>query len=619
MPGPDSQPVTIVDARDDDFRLVPEFYRTVIVPNFAPDELQTEAELMSGLRSGRSRVLIAVAAGGAMLGGAVGDFFPRSNVMLLSYLVVLGAGRGQGIGATVLQAAKQAWTEELSPRLILLEVEDPREFTGSAAFGDPAARVRFYERHGVRALPLPYMQPALGPGTARVPGLMLMVAGGTDAPADAGAVDGKPVASFLAEYFEESEGPAQPDDTELSLLLAACDRPGGLPLMTVRELPSLAERQASLGHDTAGEMPGHGRGDPLSLEFLWYIPNTVEPGHRGDTTTEGWGSLEFSTDQARALEEHGWGGALLGASWGRPDTFTVATAIAALTTTFKPLIAIRPGYWQPAHFAAAAATLDQLTGGRVLVNIVTGIDHLAAYGDANADPAQRYDRTREFMHLVRRLWTQEDVTFHGQHFQVEDSTLAPRPYGAAEGRHPTLYFGGASEAAQRVAATEADVQLFWGEPLDGIAERIDTLKSLSSSLGRQHPPLQFGLRITTLVRDTTEQAWRDAEDKVAKMATDPGEIRIRHSGPAAVGQQRLHDLAARGEVLDSCLYTTPGKVGGGGAATTWLVGSPADVAAALKKYQDLGVTHFVLSDTPYRREIIRVGDQLLPLLGQPAH
>ncbi len=359
-------------------------------------------------------------------------------------------------------------------------------------------------------------------------------------------------------------------------------------------------------------------GDTVSLEFLWYIPNTVEPGHRGDPTTAGWGSLEFSTDQARALEEHGWGGALLGASWGRPDTFTVATAIAARTTTFKPLIAIRPGYWQPAHFASAAATLDQLTRGRVLVNIVTGIDNLAAYGDGQADPAQRYDRTREFLQLVRQLWTQENVTFRGEHFQVEASTLAPRPYRAAEGRHPALYFGGASQAAQRVAATEADVQLFWGEPLDGIAERIDQLKSLSDSLGRQHAPLQYGLRITTVVRDTTEEAWRDAEAKVAAMATDPGEIRMDHSGPTAVGQQRLRDLAARGEVLDSCLYTAPGKFGGGGAATTWLVGSAADVAAALKKYQDLGVTHFVLSDTPYQREIIRVGDQLLPLLRETA-
>jgi alkanesulfonate monooxygenase len=352
-------------------------------------------------------------------------------------------------------------------------------------------------------------------------------------------------------------------------------------------------------------------------QFLWYIPNTVEPGHRGDPTTQGWGSLEFSVDQARTLEAHGWGGALLGTSWGRPDTFTVATALAARTTTFKPLIAIRPGYWQPAHFASAAATLDQLTQGRVLINIVTGLDNLAAYGDGQADPAQRYDRTREFLRLVRLLWTQENVTFRGEHFSVAGSTVAPRPYLAAEGGHPTLYFGGASDAAQRVSAAEADVQLFWGEPLDGVAERIETLKTLSESLGREHAPLQFGLRITTVVRDTTEQAWRDAEEKVAKMAADSGEIRMPHARRTAVGQQRLLDLASRGEVLDSCLYTTPGKYGGGGAATTWLVGSPDDVAAALAKYSDLGVTHFVLSDTPYKRELIRVGDQLLPLLRDP--
>src|SRR6202000_328344 len=117
--------------------------------------------------------------------------------------------------------------------------------------------------------------------------------------------------------------------------------------------------------------------------------------------------LEFSLDQAVTLEGHGWGGALLGTSWGRPDTFTVATAIAARAATFKPLLAIRPGYWQPAHFASAAATLDQLTSGRVLVNVVTGIDDLSAYGDVKADPARRYDRTGEFMRLVRLLWTQE--------------------------------------------------------------------------------------------------------------------------------------------------------------------------------------------------------------------
>ena len=350
----------------------------------------------------------------------------------------------------------------------------------------------------------------------------------------------------------------------------------------------------------------------MSPELLWYVPNQVQPGHRGDDVADDHNSLRTLTGHARALEEHGWGGALIGTGWGRPDTFTVATALAAQTTTFQPLIAIRPGYWQPAHFASAAATLDHLTGGRVLINIVSGQDDLAAYGDSEGDQAHRYARTREFLQLVRRLWTEREVTFHGEHFRVDGSTVTPRPVVRDGRRHPRLYFGGASEAAERVAATEADVQLFWGQPLDGVAERIDRLKLLSEKLGREHAPLEFGLRITTLVRDTTEQAWADAEAKVARMAGGSG-------GPdplrrPAVGQQRLLDLAARGEVLDDNLYTAPGRFGGGGAGTTWLVGSAADVARSLRRYQELGISHFVLSDTPYLSEIKRQGDQLLPLL-----
>src|SRR5690348_11482721 len=184
----------------------------------------------------------------------------------------------------------------------------------------------------------------------------------------------------------------------------------------------------------------------MSLTFLWYIPNTVEPGHRGDDAVDGYGSLEHLTDLARLAEDHGWQGALIGTGWGRPDTFTVATAIAARTRTFQPLVAIRPGYWQPAHFASSAATLQHLTGGRLLINIVSGQDNLAAYGDAEGDQAQRYARTKEFLQLVRRLWTEEDVTYAGEYFSVTGSTVATRPV-VREGRpHPRLYFGGASDA-----------------------------------------------------------------------------------------------------------------------------------------------------------------------------
>jgi alkanesulfonate monooxygenase len=352
----------------------------------------------------------------------------------------------------------------------------------------------------------------------------------------------------------------------------------------------------------------------VTSEFLWYIPNQVEPGHRGDTQVESHNSLAALTAQAKALEAHGWKGALIGTGWGRPDTFTLATALAAQTTSFEPLIAVRPGYWRPAHFASSAATLDHLTGGRVRINIVSGQDDLAAYGDREGDQAHRYGRTREFMRLVRRLWTEDNVTFDGAHFQVTNSTVAPRLAPRDSRPHPKLYFGGASEAAEHVAATEADVQLFWGEPLDGVAERIARLKALSRRLDRDLPPLEFGLRVTTFVRDTTAQAWAEAEAKVAEMASKAGSSLDQHRRTAAVGQQRLLDLQNRGDVLDDHLYTAPGRFGAGGAGTTWLVGSAADVAAALGKYEALGITHFVLSDTPYLREIERQGRHLLPLL-----
>ncbi len=352
----------------------------------------------------------------------------------------------------------------------------------------------------------------------------------------------------------------------------------------------------------------------MSPEFLWYIPNQVAPGHRGEPATAGHNSLATLTAQARALEEHGWRGALIGAGWGRPDTFTVATALATATTTFEPLIATRPGYWHPANFAAATATLDHLTCGRVRVHIISGQDNPAAYGDTLADQSARYARTAEFMQLVRRLWTEQDVSYHGRHYSVTGSTVAQR-IAAHEGRpHPKIYFGGASEAAERVAAAEADVQLFWGETLDGVRTRINRLTSLSTELGRPYAPLEFGLRVTTVVRDTTEQAWSDAEAKVAEMAKSAAWQPPDAHWQAAVGQQRVSALAARGEVLDDNLYTTPAKFGGAGAATTWLVGSAEDVAKSLRNYAALGVTHFILSDTPYLPEIRRQGDQLLPLL-----
>lgn len=353
----------------------------------------------------------------------------------------------------------------------------------------------------------------------------------------------------------------------------------------------------------------------MALEFLWYVPNTVDSGHRGDDTAEGWGTLDFSAEMAQAIESHGFEGALIGAGWGRTDTFTLATALTARTRRFQPLAAIRPGYWQPGPFACAAATLDQLGQGRLLVNIVTGKDDHRAYGDFAEDNASRYERTREFMQIVRRLWTEEDVTFAGQHFRVEHSTCLPRPYRPGG---PPLYFGGASSAAEQVAASEADVQLMWGEPLSMVEERVDRLKRLSAACDRARP-LEYGLRVTVVVRDTTDEAWRAARQKLGGWDGNlDRRVEKNVTGQGSVGQARLRELVEQAEVLDRCLWTTPATYGTG-AASTWLVGSAEDVIASLEAYVALGVTHFILSDTPYRDEAIRVGDMVVkPMLAGAA-
>jgi predicted N-acetyltransferase YhbS len=225
-----------IDAADD--QQVADFYGRVLAPNFPADELETSENIAEGLKSGETTALVARNPDGAIVGGAVGDLFPRSGVLLLSYLAVAAGGRGTGIGGLLMRALTDRWSSKYSPPLLVMEVEDPRYHHASPAFGDPVARVRFYERLGVRALPVPYFQPALVPGLQRVPHLMLMVFGGTDVPPGTDRVDGKLVELFLTEYIEGCEGPVRPDDAPAQRLLAACRRPGGLPLLRVSELPS---------------------------------------------------------------------------------------------------------------------------------------------------------------------------------------------------------------------------------------------------------------------------------------------------------------------------------------------------------------------------------------------
>ena len=187
---------------------------------------------------------------------------------------------------------------------------------------------------------------------------------------------------------------------------------------------------------------------------------------------------------------------------------TAATLVPA-TRRLRFLVAVRPGLMSPGLAARMASTFDRLSGGRLLVNVVTGGDPEELAGDGvHLGHDQRYELTDEFLAVWRGLCRGERVDFRGRYFQIDDGRLMLRPL---QDPHPPLYFGGSSPSAHRVAAKHADVYLTWGEPLDAVAAKVADVRARAASDGRS---LRFGIRLHVIVRETAREAWAAADDLI---------------------------------------------------------------------------------------------------------
>lgn len=208
----------------------------ILSPNFEPAQLVSEAEFIEGQASADGRAAFALDSDGTLVGGLTGEWYPSCRILLLGYLAVAREFRGAGVGAALLRFGIERWSRELSPLLVLGEVEDPRRHEANE-FGDPQQRFRFYRRFDAKALQLPYFQPALGPAGSRVPGFLLMVfRASPEAHTAPVAIDGKLLERFLREYLVECEGSIRQADPEAQRLLDACR--GGVPLLPVGRLPA---------------------------------------------------------------------------------------------------------------------------------------------------------------------------------------------------------------------------------------------------------------------------------------------------------------------------------------------------------------------------------------------
>jgi alkanesulfonate monooxygenase len=266
---------------------------------------------------------------------------------------------------------------------------------------------------------------------------------------------------------------------------------------------------------------------------------------------------------------------------------------------------------EPAAAARMAATLDRISNGRLLINVVTGGDPVELRGDGVfLDHGQRYAVTDEFLHIWRRLLAGGSVTYQGEHLAIEDGRVI---FPSVQKPYPPLYFGGSSEAGIAVAAEHVDVYLTWGEPLADVAEKIAAVRAAAARRGRT---LRFGIRLHVIVRETESEAWRAADDLISRV--DDATIAAAQKTFArydSVGQNRMARLhGGRRDKLTIApnLWAGVGLVRGG--AGTALVGDPDQVAERMKEYIGLGIDHFILSGYPHLEEAYRFAELVFPKL-----
>ncbi len=322
---------------------------------------------------------------------------------------------------------------------------------------------------------------------------------------------------------------------------------------------------------------------------------------------------------ARAHEDAGFDRVLIGYASSQPDGAQVAAYAAAHTERLSFLVAHRPGFVAPTLAARTFATLDQFTGGRIAVHIITGGSDTEQRRDGDyLAKDERYDRTDEYLDVVKQAWTaQAPFSYHGRHYQLEDFYAEIRP--AQQPRIP-VYFGGSSDAAYRVGGKHADVYALWGEPLAETAEQIAAVRAAAAAAGRTEPP-GISVSFRPILGPTEELAWERAHQILQTTRSNLESFRgqwrwpvLGGAEPQNRGSQRLLAAAAKGELHDRALWTPLAAATGAAGNSTALVGTPDTVAQALLDYLDIGVTTVLIRGYDPYDDAIDYGRYLLPLV-----
>lgn len=349
------------------------------------------------------------------------------------------------------------------------------------------------------------------------------------------------------------------------------------------------------------------------LDLLWFIPSSGDGSYLGTNELSRPSDPDYFREIAQAVDRLGYSGVLIPTGAACEESFVLAANLAAHTERLKFLVAIRPGTASPAYYARLASTLDRVSRGRLLLNIVVGGSTQELAGDGIFLPHdERYDHAEEFFKVFNSLIETGSAHFDGKYIKAHHATLGAPP---VQEPRPPLYFGGSSDAAIDFSGGFVEKYLTWGETPDQVAEKIGRVRKAAAAHGRE---VTFGIRLHFIVRETDEEAWAAADRLISRLSdeTIAAAQDVLRNQSDSVGQARmlaLHNGDRNRLEVSPNLWAGVGLVRSG--AGTALVGSPKTVAARLREYQALGIDTVVASGYPHLEEAYRVSELLFPEIG----
>jgi alkanesulfonate monooxygenase len=289
------------------------------------------------------------------------------------------------------------------------------------------------------------------------------------------------------------------------------------------------------------------------------------------------------------------------------DTLTFAAAVAPQTSRMNLLAAIRCGEMHPAMLARTVATLDHILEGRLTRNVIS-----SDFPGQQEDSAYRYRRSWEVVEILKQAWTQDEINYEGQIYNLKGLSTDPvRPYQINGG--PLLYFGGYSPDALALCGAHCDTYLMWPEPKDVLAQRM---RDVHAQAVKHNRLLDYGLRVHMIVRDTEAEAREYARELVSKLDDGKGtEIRNRALDAKSLGvalQSQNREMADEEGYVEPHLWTGVGRARSGCGAA--LVGSVDQVLSEIHDYMKMGIRAFIFSGYPNLNECEIFGTKVLPHL-----